>query len=111
MKRTALQGLDACALREANTLRLLELVVDEYGQDEGERGREGGGGRERERESFAEKWQKTQRWVCCYTFPTPFHRMLQEREGLLALSYSCLFLLRLCKDMLVLYSIQPGRHR
>lgn len=31
-------------MREANTLRLLELVVDEYGQDEGERGRE----RERE---------------------------------------------------------------
>lgn len=50
MKRTALQGLDACALREANTLRLLELVVDEYGQDEGERGREGGGGGEKEGE-------------------------------------------------------------
>lgn len=40
VKRTALEGLDACALQEANTLRLLELVVDEYGQDEGERGRE-----------------------------------------------------------------------
>lgn len=40
-KRTAFEALDVCAMREANTLRLLELVVDEYGQDEEERGREG----------------------------------------------------------------------
>lgn len=66
-------------------MRLLELVVDEYGQDEGERGRE----REREfRRAVAENAALGMLLYLSNAVP----RMLQEREGLLALSYSCLFL-------------------
>lgn len=85
VKRTALQGLDACALREANTLRLLELVVDEYGQDEGERGREGGGGRERGRVSQRSGRKRSVGYVVI-----PFQRrsivcFRKERDFLLSL--------------------------